>query len=117
MPLLDVSIACANNQTAVTLKQQRFVIDAAQRRERPLADSDLPEGAGRAAATCEVMTEESRTLNIAGACAPWVFANAGAHGYYRTAYPSELLQRDGAARRDRSDAPRSGCRCSTTSGR
>ena len=38
------------------------------------------------------MTEESRTLNIAGACAPWVFANAGAHGYYRTAYPSEMLR-------------------------
>ena len=56
-------------------------------RERPLADSDLREGAGRATATCEVMTEESQTLTIAGACAPWVFANAGAHGYYRTAYP------------------------------
>src|SRR5256885_13913361 len=30
VPLLDVSVACANNQTAVTLKQQRFVIDAAR---------------------------------------------------------------------------------------
>jgi aminopeptidase N len=29
VPLLDVSIACIGNQTAVTLKQQRFVIDAA----------------------------------------------------------------------------------------
>jgi aminopeptidase N len=29
VPLLDVSIACTGNQTTVTLKQQRFVIDAA----------------------------------------------------------------------------------------
>jgi len=92
VPLLDVSIACANNQTAVTLKQQRFVIDAARpdngRWQIPIC-LKVP---GRATTTCEVMTEESRTLTLAGACAPWVFANAGAHGYYRTAYPSELLK-------------------------
>ena len=28
----------------------------------------------------------------AGACAPWVFANAGAQGYYRTAYSPETLR-------------------------
>jgi aminopeptidase N/puromycin-sensitive aminopeptidase len=38
------------------------------------------------------MTDESRTLTIAGVCAPWVFANAGAHGYYRTAYAPEMLR-------------------------
>src|SRR5580765_8629651 len=38
------------------------------------------------------MTEASHTMKLAGACAPWVFANAGAHGYYRTAYPSEMLR-------------------------
>jgi aminopeptidase N len=41
---------------------------------------------------CEVLTDESRTIALAGACAPWVFANAGADGYYRTAYPSEVLR-------------------------
>src|SRR4029077_17660441 len=25
-------------------------------------------------------------------CPPWVFVNAGAHGYYRTAYPSATLR-------------------------
>src|SRR5580765_5693683 len=38
------------------------------------------------------MTEASHTMKLAGACAPWVFANAGAHGYYRTAYPPEMLR-------------------------
>ena len=92
VPLLDVSIACANNQTAVTLKQQRFFVDASHAEAGRWQIPICVKVPGRAATTCEVMTDESRTLNIAGACAPWVFANAGAHGYYRTAYPSELLK-------------------------
>jgi aminopeptidase N len=92
VPLLDVSVACGNNQTAVTLKQQRFFVDPSHteggRWQMPVCVK-VP---GRATPTCEVMTEESQTLNIAGVCAPWVFANAGAHGYYRTAYPSEMLK-------------------------
>ena len=92
VPLLDVSIACANNQTAVTLKQQRFFVDASHTEGGRWQIPICVKVPGRATATCEVMTEESLTLNIAGACAPWVFANAGAHGYYRTAYPSEVLK-------------------------
>jgi aminopeptidase N len=60
-PLLDVSIACANNQTAVTLKQQRFVIDAAALDGRWQIPICLC--AGPRHHHCEVMTEESRTLN------------------------------------------------------
>src|SRR3954468_6969810 len=92
VPLIDVSLACANGHTAVTLKQQRFVIDAAQppagRWQTPVC-LKVP---GQPAASCEVLTEESRTIDVPGACAPWVFANAGAAGYYRTAYSSEMLR-------------------------
>src|SRR4029077_17559432 len=48
--------------------------------------------AGQPSATCDVITEETRALTLPGVCAPWVFANAGAHGYYRTAYPPEMLR-------------------------
>jgi aminopeptidase N len=92
VPLLDVSIACANNQTAVTLKQQRFVIDAAHPESGRWQIPICVKVPGRDTAACELMTEESRTLNVAGTCAPWVFANAGAHGYYRTAYSSDMLR-------------------------
>ena len=92
VPLLDVSVACANNQTAVTLKQQRFVIDASRAESGRWQIPICVKVPGRATPTCEVMTDESRTLTIAGACAPWVFANAGAHGYYRTAYAPEMLR-------------------------
>jgi aminopeptidase N/puromycin-sensitive aminopeptidase len=32
------------------------------------------------------------TLDVAPSCVPWVFANAGGQGYYRTAYSPELLR-------------------------
>src|SRR3954464_8819186 len=83
VPLLDVSLACASNQTAVTVKQQRFFVDAAGndagRWQLPFCVK-APNGA---APSCDVITEPSRTLTISGTCAPWVFANAGARGYYR----------------------------------
>ena len=92
VPLLDVSVACANNQTAVTLKQQRFVLDASRAESGRWQIPICVKAPGRAAPACELMTDESLTLNIPGACAPWVFANAGAHGYYRTAYPPAMLR-------------------------
>jgi aminopeptidase N len=43
--------------------------------------------------TCDVLSDPSHTLTVAtGTCAPWVFANAGAQGYYRTAYSPEVLR-------------------------
>ena len=92
VPLLDVSIACANGQTAVTVKQQRFLIDASQAEAGRWQIPICVKAPGRATAACEVLTDTSATLHIAGACAPWVFANAGAHGYYRTAYPPDMLR-------------------------
>ncbi len=92
VPLIDVAIACANNQTAVTLKQQRFLIDASKPEVGRWQIPICVKAPGGAAPSCEVMTDESRTLTLAGACAPWVFANAGGHGYYRTAYPPDMLR-------------------------
>ena len=92
VPLLDVTLACTNNHTAVTLTQQRFVIDGTKADAGRWQIPICVKGAGQASSTCEVLTEETRTLTLPGACTPWVFANAGAHGYYRTAYPPEMLR-------------------------
>ena len=92
VPLLEVSLACANNQTAVTLTQQRFFVDLSHADTGRWQMPVCVKAAGHPAATCEVMTEPSRTLHLTGACAPWVFANAGARGYYRTAYPPDMLR-------------------------
>src|SRR5712691_1051451 len=92
VPLLEVSIACADGQTSVTLEQQRFLIDAAQGESGRWQIPVCVKFPGRPSPACEVLTDVSRTLSIGGACAPWVFANAGARGYYRTAYSSALLR-------------------------
>jgi len=94
VPLVDVSVACANNRTTVTLTQQRFFQDAAHTkggRER----WQIPvcvKAPGQSSAVCAVMTDLSRALTLSGGCAPWVFANAGAQGYYRTAHPTAMLR-------------------------
>jgi aminopeptidase N len=92
VPLIDVSLACANGHTAVTLKQQRFVIDATQVPDGRWQIPVCMKVPGQAAASCDLLTEESRTTTLDGACVPWVFANAGADGYYRTAYASDELR-------------------------
>jgi aminopeptidase N len=92
VPLLDVSLACDGNQTAVTLKQQRFVIDGGRGENGRWQIPICVKAPGQTTASCEVMTEASHTMKLPGSCAPWVFANAGAHGYYRTAYPPDMLR-------------------------
>jgi aminopeptidase N len=92
VPLVDVSIACAGGRTAVTLKQQRFFVDAARNESGRWQIPVCVKAPGQSSPLCEVLTGETRTLTLPGGCAPWVFANAGAHGYYRTAYPSDMLR-------------------------
>jgi aminopeptidase N len=92
VPLLDVSLACAGGQTTVTLKQQRFLVDAMRNEAGRWQIPVCVKAAGQPSPTCDVITEETRALKLAGACTPWVFANAGAHGYYRTAYPPDMLR-------------------------
>jgi aminopeptidase N len=92
VPLLDVTLACTKNHTAVTMTQQRFTMDAARAEVGRWQIPICVKSPGQASPTCDVMTEATRTLTLPGACAPWVFANAGAHGYYRTAYPPEMLR-------------------------
>jgi aminopeptidase N len=92
VPLLDVSLACAGGKATVTLKQQRFVMDAAAHEPGRWQIPVCVKAPGQATPTCDVLTEATQTMALPGACAPWVFANAGAHGYYRSAYSSDVLR-------------------------
>jgi aminopeptidase N len=92
VPLVDVALSCASGGTAVTLRQERFFADAAHHEPGRWQMPVCLKSPGQAAPTCDVLNDASHTFTTAGACAPWVFANAGAKGYYRTAYPSDLLR-------------------------
>ncbi len=92
VPLLEVSSACVNDRTTVTLAQRRFFSTAASTDARRWQIPVCLKAAGQASTTCEVLTDASRVITLPGACAPWIFANAGARGYYRTAYSPDLLR-------------------------
>jgi aminopeptidase N len=94
VPLLQVSATCTAGRTQLTITQQRFSLDAAppaagsQRWQVPVC-VHTPD---RQSAACSILTDQTQTIPAASACVPWVFVNAGAEGYYRTAYPPEMIR-------------------------
>ena len=94
VPLVEVTTACGGDRTNVTLKQQRFSLrtgrsGGGERWQIPVC----VKAPGQQTPTCDVLNDTSHTFTLGNtACAPWVFANAGAQGYYRTAYSPELLR-------------------------
>ena len=98
VPLVDVVARRApNNQTAVTLKQQRFFLDRGARPDGgTLADSGLPQGCPAApAADLRVLIDgivAHASTSARRRCAPWVFANAGAQGLLPHRVPARVLR-------------------------
>jgi len=92
-PLLEVSLECVNNRGQLDISQQRFFMDPtatqtrAQRWQVPVCVKT-----GGAAGGCDLIADNKQTLSLGNSCVPWAFVNAGAHGYYRTAYSPETLR-------------------------
>jgi aminopeptidase N len=95
-PLVDVSFACTGGTTQVTLAQERFFLDSTLLKAGSAERWQVPvclKTSGQQNATCDVLSRPSQTIAVGTAgCVPWVFANAGAKGYYRTAYAPEALK-------------------------
>jgi aminopeptidase N len=96
VPLVEVSLACQGAGTTLTVRQRRFFLDST----RPDASQtgatwQIPicvKQQDGADAVCIVASDRGPNgLSLPG-CAPWVFVNAGAQGYFRTAYPPEMLR-------------------------
>jgi aminopeptidase N len=91
-PLLSVSARCDEGSRVVTLRQQRFFIDASSREagsgERWVIPVCFKAGSG--ATACELLTEPIQTVRLAG-CEPWTLANASGRGYYVTSYADGAL--------------------------
>ena len=92
--LIEVSgLACnaGRTETQATFAQSRFVTGSAPaspgRWQVPVCvtgDQVPPD------ASCHLLTEARQTVTVASGCGGWIFANAGARGYYRTAYAPDL---------------------------
>lgn len=97
VPLVSVSLECPRGGTPrLALAQERYLptgsrADAAQIWQVPVCVRwGSRQGTGRA---CTLLRAPSGTLELEGArrCPDWVVGNEGARGYYRVAYPPELL--------------------------
>ena len=98
LPVVSVTMSCqAQHEASVVVTQQRFLLDATP---APRARWDLPlcyrfADARRSpgdSSACIVLSEPRGTIPADVSCPRWVFANAGARGYYRTEYSPALLR-------------------------
>lgn len=110
-PVISVAAKCTQKgETEVTLSQRRFFYDRKRMEAGGPEMWNVPvclKPAGSAQpARCELLTQEEQTFTLPG-CAPWVFANAGSQGYYRSAYsPEAVRQMAAAAEKDLTPAER-----------
>jgi len=95
VPIVNVKAECSGSSTNVTLAQQRYFSDRTkfeapndQLWQIPLCMRGSPAARVRSA---EVMTEEEESFTVPG-CSTWVLANAGATGYYRTAFQENAVR-------------------------
>jgi puromycin-sensitive aminopeptidase len=90
-PLVKVRTQVQGNQTKVTLSQRRYSFDRSllqsPTQELWIVPVCLKEASNQAAQPCELLTTKEQSYELPGQ-SPWVFANAGAGGYYRTGYDS-----------------------------
>lgn len=81
--------------TDVTLAQERYFGDADKLAAGSQEVWQIPlnlRGAGSSATTYFLLAARQQTFQIAG-CFPWVYADAGARGYYTTAYDAPTLEK------------------------
>ncbi|HEY1587093.1 MAG TPA: M1 family metallopeptidase, partial [Polyangia bacterium] len=99
-PMVDVTLACnAGRAPSLHVKQQRFL---------PVGSKGSPDqmwqipmcvrwigSDGKPQHSCTLVTkrEQDLTLGTQASCPTWLLANDGEVGYYRAAYPADLLQK------------------------
>ena len=92
VPQINLSAACRNGRTSVTLTQKRFFLDPSADSAKERWQIPVCLKAPGTASNCVLFTEEKQTFPVGATCAPWVFANAGGKGYYRTAYSPDAIK-------------------------
>ncbi len=99
VPMITVRAEASGNSTRVTLQQQRYFYDRTkfeagsdQLWQVPVCLKTAPTGAGgKSRQQCELLTKKVDTFTLPGH-SPWVLANAGATGYYRSGYETEAIR-------------------------
>ena len=86
-PLVTVTSVCKADKTEVTLKQERYVADAAKLAAGYDQTWVIPVKLLPSARkpVYHLLTKKEETIELPG-CSAWVYGNAGSRGYYRSAY-------------------------------
>jgi aminopeptidase N len=92
VPLVNVKTACLAGKTSVTLTQQRYFRDRAALEKGSKEKWAIPVclKAGKAE-KCVLLDSKEQHVEFYG-CNTGVYANAGAHGYFRSGYDAENLR-------------------------
>jgi aminopeptidase N len=98
VPLIEVSLRCEDNNTITrgVFRQQRFTLEPGANGGIPATVWQVPictkfQGSN-SPESCSVLDKEQQVIEVARGCPAWVFINAGADGYFRTAYAPEMLR-------------------------
>jgi aminopeptidase N len=95
-PLVTVKTECLGNSETVALEQQRYFYDRAKLNAGSPELWQIPlcmkvGSPTSATEKCELITQKQASLTLQE-CSPWVYANAKAKGFYRSAYSSEAIR-------------------------
>lgn len=107
VPMVTVSTACQEGQTAVTVTQQRYYENAKELAQGSSELWNIPlcyRAAGAKQTACQVITAKQQTFTVPG-CG-WINVDADGTGYYVGGYASEDFRRLAAAVNDLTPAER-----------
>ena len=94
-PLVSVKNQCSGNSASVGLAQQRYFYDRSLFNAGSKEVWEIPvclkDGKAGSTEKCELLTRKEQVANVSG-CAPWIFANAGAKGFYRSGYETDAVR-------------------------
>ena len=92
-PLVSVKTSCSGGKTDVTLSQERYFADTAKLAAGSKELWEIPvnlRAAGSKETKYVLLTKREEKFELPG-CSPWVYANAGGRGHYRSGYEPDAL--------------------------
>jgi aminopeptidase N len=96
-PMVSLQTQCSDGSSTATLSQKRYFFDRARFQAGNDESWQVPvcmkEGgpAADGRQKCVLLTKKQDSITLPG-CGPWVMANSGAQGYYRTGYSSNAIR-------------------------
>ncbi len=94
VPMLRVSAECSSGSEKVSATQQRYFFDREKFESGSSEVWQIPaclKAGPSADIDCTLISQKQQDVKLKS-CSPWVFANAGARGYYHSSYSPEAAR-------------------------